>query len=184
MKLPAYTAIVVLAIFFAMVLGVAFWYNPHFPVRVLAGEQSVGTWLSGTLLTMMATLSLVTGIKQRWHPWLLLTAFFLLLALDERFMFHERLKEHIIFSQYADTLPQWLYELPVIIGACAGGVMALMLWHNLQGKSRFLLILAAIMGIVSVVIDILAAGVLWEECFKLTAELIMTCVLVFKVSES
>ena len=108
---------------------------------------------------------------------------FLLLALDERFMFHEQLKEQIIFSSYADKLPRWLYEIPVIAGACIGGFMALLLWRNLSLKSRVLLLFAVVMGTASVVIDVLAGGVFWEECLKLVAELLVVCALVMKVEE-
>lgn len=183
MKISAYKAIILLSVFFVMVLGVAYWYNPHFPVLVIGGEQSVGTWLSGALLVMMASLSLVISMRQRWYPWLLLAVFFLLLALDERFMFHEQLKEQIIFSSYADKLPRWLYEIPVIAGAWVGGFMALVLWRNLSLKSRLLLLFAVVMGTASVIIDVLAGGVFWEECLKLVAELLVVCALVMKVEE-
>jgi hypothetical protein len=183
MKVSASKAILLLGIFFVLVLGIAFRYNPHFPVRVIAGEQSAGTWLSGVLLIIMASMSLVISMRQRWYPWLLLAMFFLLLALDERFMFHEQLKEHIIFSSYADWLPRWAYELPVIIGGCLGGLMAFALWRNLPAKSRVLLLVAVVMGTASVVIDILAGGVVLEECLKLVAELLVVCVLVSRVAE-
>lgn len=183
MKVSANKAIVLLVVFFVLVLGVALWSNPYFPLKVIAGEQSVGTWLSGTLLTIMATLSLVLSMKQRWYPWLLFTIFFLLLALDERFMYHEQLKEHIIFSQFADSLPRWLHELPVIVGGCVGGLMALILWRNVSQGNRVLLLIAVAMGAGSVMIDVLSGGVFWEECLKLLAEVMVVCVLVKRVGE-
>jgi hypothetical protein len=65
-----------------------------------------------------------------------------------------------------------------------GTVIAFLLWHHLRGVSRKLLIGAVILGSASVAIDVLAAGVLWEECFKLVAELLIVCVLLREVDKS
>jgi hypothetical protein len=180
---PYYKAIAGLCIFFVSVFAVSLAFNPHYPVLVIAGESSVGTWMSGLLLIMAATLSMAIGIHKGWHPWFFAAAFFLLLALDEHFMFHEQLKEKMIFA-FSRTTPMshWMYELPVIIGACAGTIVAFLLWHYFHNTSRLLLLCAAILGSASVTIDILAAGVLWEECFKLIAELLITCALLREVA--
>ena len=181
MKISARTAILLLCSFFVSVLAVSFMANRRFPVTVLGGEDSVGTWMSGVLLIFMAALCLSISMKQRWYPWLFFTIFFLLLALDERFMFHEQMKERIIFSFHTIKLSRWIYELPVIIGACLGGCLALLLWRHLLVKGRMLLPGVVVMGAASVIIDVLARGVFWEECFKLLAELLMACILLLQV---
>jgi hypothetical protein len=183
MKISAGTAILFLCTFFASVLAVSFMYNRHYPVTVLGGEDSVGTWMSGVLLTFMATLCLFISMKQRWYPWIFFTIFFLLLALDERFMFHERIKERIIFSSHSFTLSRWIYELPVLVGACLGGCLALLMYRHLPLKGRVLLAVVVLSGTVSVAIDVMAKGVFWEECFKLLAELLMACVLLLTVED-
>lgn len=183
MKISAPIAITLLCSFFVLVIGVALLANPYFPTLMLGREDSAGTWMSGVLLVFMASLCLFIGMKQNWYPWLLFFTFFLVLASDERFMFHEQIKERIIFSFHERT-SRLVYELPVIIGSCIGGVMAILLWRHIPFKSRILLTGAVILGTTSVVIDIVAGGVLWEDSCKLLAELFMVCALLFKVESS
>lgn len=183
MKISARTAILLLCSFLVLVLAVSFIYNRHYPVTVLAGEDSVGTWMSGVLLIFIAALCLVISMKQRGYPWILFSTFFILLALDERFMFHEQVKEQIIFSFHSITLSRWIYELPVIVGACIGACAALLLWHHLPAKGRILLPIVVILGTLSVIIDVMAKGVFWEECFKLLAELLMACILLLTIED-
>jgi hypothetical protein len=180
MKITPRTAIVILCSFFVVVFSVALSLNPYFPVLVFAGEDSVGTWMSGAILIFIAALCLFISMTRHGYPWILLSLFFLLLALDERFMYHERIKEWIIFS--SGTTSRWVYELPVILGAGIGIFAAFLLWQNVSGKSRGLLVAAVIFGLASVVIDVLAAGILWEECFKLFAELLLACALLIRVT--
>lgn len=184
MKLTIRQAVLLLCVFFFLILSIAFFYHRHFPVLVLAGENSVGTWMSGTLLIFMFALSFVLSMKERRHPWLFLSAFFMLLALDERFMFHERMKEWIIFSSHGHAPSRWIYEMPAMAGACAGVFVAIILFRYLSGISRILLLCVVPLGLASVLIDILAGGVFPEECFKLLAELLMVCALVVKVKEA
>jgi hypothetical protein len=177
-----YKAAAALCVFFVLVFAVAFAFNPYYPLLVITGESSVGTWMSGVLLIVATTVSLITGMRKGWFPWFLLAAFLSVLALDERFMFHERIKERIIFS-FSPAPAPWLYELPVIAGACMGAVIAFLLWHHLRGASRMLLVGAVILGSASVAIDVLATGVLWEECSKLVAELLIACALLSEVDK-
>jgi len=179
MRRSSKNAILLLSVFLLVVLAAAFWSTRHFPALVFGGEDSVGTWVSGTMLTIMATICMVISIRERWYPWVFLTIFFLLLSVDERFMLHEQLKQHIIFSSGTDS--RWFYELPVIAGALAGMFVAFVLWRNLKWEGRVLLLIAVLFGLASVVIDIAAAGVFWEECCKLLAELAMVSGLVGRV---
>lgn len=183
MKISARIAIALLCGFFIIVLATAFFSNPYFPMVVLARENSAGTWMSGTLLTFMASLCLFISMKQRWHPWLLFAIFFMVLALDERFMFHEQIKERIIFSFQEVTLSRLVYELPVIIGACLGGFISVLLWRQMPSKSRILLAAAVVLGATSVMLDVLGGGVLWEDSCKLLAELLMACALLITIED-
>lgn len=113
-------------------------------------------------------------MRQHTWLWFCVTVFFFLLALDERFMFHEQIKEFIIFSLHnPTTASRWLYELPVMAGACVGLYIVYVLWPHIPSASRTLLLCATGLGFLSVVFDIQSAGVLWEECFKLIAELLV-----------
>lgn len=180
MSSPYRKGLGLLLAFFVLVLAGAFGYHSHFPQLVITGEASVGTWMSGALLIISATLCLITGMRHRIFPWLAIAAFFFVLALDERFMFHERLKTFIIFS-YAPQ-PRWLCELPVIAGAMGGAAIALVLRKQLDPAERLLLAAAVMLGTASVIFDILAAGALWEDCFKLMAELLVACALLKKAA--
>ena len=182
MKRTQDKAALLLCSFFIVVFVVAFAQNRHYPMLVIAGEDSVGTWMSGVLLIVCATTSISIGIRQSKAVWFLLALFFLILACDERFMFHEQLKEKIVFF-FGSTrgVSRWVAELPVLIGAVIGVFVSHFLWQLLTGKSRLLLVLAAVFGTASVIIDVLSSGVLFEECFKLAGELAIACGLLFKL---
>src|SRR5882672_10544044 len=176
-------AVGLLCVFFVVVFLVALAFNSNYPVLIMAGESSVATWMSGVLLVVSATASMIISMRRGWLPWLFISAFFFVLALDERFMFHERMKEHIIFNFTHNVVrSRLLNELPVMIAARAGAFVTFILWRHLQhGRNRILLFCATVLGTASVTVDVLAAGVLWEECFKLLAELSMACALLGEV---
>jgi hypothetical protein len=181
--MKAYKQSVVLLVgLFMLFFAITFAWQPQNPVLILAGESSPGTWLSGVLLIMAAGTALIIGLRRGWLPWYIASVFFFILAADERFMFHERLKEKIIFSFASSEAPRWLYELPVVLGACAGIALTILLWRHLQPVSRILLALAAIAGSISVGFDIMSAGVIWEDGFKLLAELVLVCTLLREVA--
>jgi len=180
MRRPDHLATKILCAFFILYFAIAFFFQQDFPVLVVAGEQSPGTWMSGALLVSGAVISLITGTRQGWWPWSLLFIFFMVLSLDERFMFHEQLKAHIIFF-YGKSTSVFLYELPVIMGACLGACVTFIVWCYVDVLSRTLLILAAVLGVLSIILDILNVGIFFEECFKLLAELFVVCCLLRNV---
>lgn len=175
-------AVVLLCVLFILFFAVAIVLHPYNPVLILAGESSPGTWMSGVLLIVAATAALITGTRRGWYPWYIAAVFLFVLATDERFMFHEQLKEKIIFSVDGAQTSRWLYEFPVILGALSGIAFTVLLWHYLQLTSRMLLACAAVLGSISVGIDVMHAGVVWEECFKLLAEILLVCALLKEVT--
>ncbi|MDB5255874.1 MAG: hypothetical protein JWM14_569 [Chitinophagaceae bacterium] len=181
MKRQYSKGLVVLITFFLLVLACSFYFNRNFYQLAIAGESSAGTWLSGVLLVMSATLSMVIGMRTKVFPWFCMTAFFLVLALDERFMFHEQLKERLIFAFHPATHSHLIYELPVILASCIGGLISFLLWKEFTNANRILLYFAIGLGLISVVFDVFTAGVLIEECAKLLAEVAITCALLRQV---
>ncbi|HEV8512654.1 MAG TPA: hypothetical protein VGQ59_05240, partial [Cyclobacteriaceae bacterium] len=160
MKKAESIAVLFLCIFFVIVFAVAFIWYRHYPMLVIAGEESVATWMSGVLLVVSGTISILIGVHRKKIFWFAIASFFLLLACDERFMFHEQLKEKIIFSRSTNSgISHWVTELPVLFGACVGAMVTYLLWLHLPVKSRLLLILAALLGSASVIIDVLSLGV-------------------------
>jgi hypothetical protein len=173
-----------IAIFIVIALSIltiviAFYYYRQFPALAVVVEDSPGTWLSGVLLSCGAGVALVLSILRGWKPWSLTTVFLFLLAADEHFMLHERAKQWIAFNIDNQTL--FIRELPVFIGAVAGGWIAWMLWRELIGFGKVLLLIAVFAGVISVTLDVIATDAMWEELMKLVAELGLVCALVVMV---
>ncbi|HMJ71432.1 MAG TPA: hypothetical protein VK508_21195 [Cyclobacteriaceae bacterium] len=177
-----YIAFGILCLFLVVVFTIAFLNNRYYPAYIIAGESSAGTWASGALLVMSATISLVFGMRRGWFPWSVVAVFFLVLAVDERFMLHEALKTKIIFHYGLDPARQYLLaELPVMGGAVLGMVISFVLWRQFRRTGRTLLVGAILLGIASVTIDVFALGVLWEDSFKVVAELLVTGALLSEI---
>jgi hypothetical protein len=177
-----FIAIGIVFAFFVVVIGISFIFTPHYTVTVISGESSVGTWMSGIFLVTAAVLTLVFGMQKGWFPWIFFFIFFMVLALDERFMFHEKLKEKIIFNFVSISESwRWIYELPVYIGSFVGAIIAMLLWRFLRRSGKILLLCSIILGSFSVLIDILSAGVFIEDSLKLLAEFCLTSALIGEV---
>jgi hypothetical protein len=180
MKPPFIYSSVFLIAFLIAVFGIAWRINPNYPRLILAGESSVATWASGMLLVMCGTFSLVLANRSKSLTWLSAATFFFVLAIDERFMIHEYIKQRLVFGYPSSS--NLVHELPVVGGAIIGSVMSFLLWHNLSRGARLLLLGAVILGTVSVVIDIMDAGVIMEEVAKILAEVMITIALLSKIS--
>ena len=162
--------------FFGLVVACAFIGSRHYPARALSGEASVGTWLSGALLIAASVSALAAGMRRGLIPWSLYGLFFAVLALDERFMFHEQAKTRIQFGYPGIREAwQWVYEVPVLLGAVVGGFLALHLGKRMGRRGRIFLGCAALLGSASVAMDVLHAGAVPEDCLKLLAELALLC---------
>lgn len=144
------------------------------PASIVSGEDSFGTWLSGTLLIASATASLLLWKARGPWPWILTSPFFWALALDERFMFHESVKERIQVASAGWPLPIYVSEAPAIGGALLGVAVCFALWRPLRPEGRALLLSGACLGIASVALDVLHRGAFPEDVCKLLGEL---CVL-------
>jgi hypothetical protein len=171
MRINGNAATVIIVLFFVVFFTVVLALQRQYPVLAISGEQSPGTWMSGVLLLLSAGLSLSLSFR-RMFPWMIIFVFFLVLAIDERFMIHEQLKERVVFAY--PRASRFLYELPVMLAACVGSVVAWVLFSELDTAGRVLLAGAALLGATSVIIDVLAAGVLVEDAAKLLAELFVT----------
>lgn len=175
----------ILSLFFCLVFAIAFTFTKDpFPL-VIAGENSVGAWVSEVLLIISATTTAIIASKRGWYPWIVFSLFFILLAVDEHFMIHESLKMQLVFVAYEATSKPtyWLGELPVIVAACLGLVVAWIMWKHSDRQARWLIIVGVAFGTISVIIDVLAAGVLWEDLCKLIGELAVTSALVWDVQK-
>jgi len=178
-----YTGVAILCLFFFLVFAIAFLFSNRSPTMIIGGENSVGSWISGVLLVISATATAIIASKFGWWPWLIFTVFFVLLAVDENFMIHEAIKRQIIFTSFERTNSPgyWRGELPVIFAACNGLVVAWIMWKSIDRNVRWLIVAGVIFGTTSVTIDVISAGVLWEDSFKLISELFIASALVWHV---
>jgi hypothetical protein len=152
-------------------------------IDLIAGENSIGAWLSGAFLIISSTITAVIASRRGWYPWIPFTIFFMLLAIDEKFMIHEAIKRKIVFSNFGKTSEPvyWIGEIPVILAACVGAVVAWILWKNVS-RYHWLIAAGVIFGIASVTFDVLTLGVLWEDSFKLIGEMAICSVLVIELN--
>jgi hypothetical protein len=155
----------------ALVVAVSFVFNRHYPESVLSGENSTGTWLSVFLLAGSCTATLIIGMQRTGFCWWVVSAFFFMLALDERFMFHERLKQYIVFSS-ADpaSVPFYLAEAGVLGGIIIGASMACLMWKHTLSKGRLFLVLGVAFGSLSAILDIADHCLFLEDLCKLLGE--------------
>jgi hypothetical protein len=184
MSAPRYTGVAILCIFFSLFFAIAFLFSDLTLTMIVGGEDSAGSWMSGVLLTISATITAIIASKRGWWPWMMFSMFFILLAVDENFMIHEAIKRHIVFTTFESTNhpDYWKGELPVIFAACNGLVVAWIMWRNVDNRVRWLVVSGVIFGTTSVTIDVLSAGVLWEDSCKLIGELCVACALAWEVS--
>ena len=175
----------ILCLFFFVVFAIAFLFSGDTATTIIAGEDSVGSWMSGVLLIISAAVSANAASVRKPYPWLLFTIFFALLAVDENFMIHEGLKRWIVFSRFEATgeAVYWIGELPVIAGAFVGALVAFVMWRHVDQKARWLIALGVIFGLISVTMDVVAYGVVWEDSCKLIGELAVTSALVWDVQK-
>ncbi|MEI9918874.1 MAG: hypothetical protein WDO14_08720 [Bacteroidota bacterium] len=185
MRRSRYIGVSILCLFFFLVLAIAFVSSDLSATMIIGGENSVGEWMSGVLLVISATVTAVDALRRGWRPWMIFSLFFILLAVDENFMIHEAIKRHIVFSSFEKTNHPiyWIGELPVILAACFGAVVAWMLWKNIDKGIRWLIPAGVIFEIASVTIDVMSAGVLWEDSLKLIGELCVTSALGYDVQK-
>jgi hypothetical protein len=180
-----YIGVIFLCILFFLVFAFAFAFTDRSPLLIIGGEDSVGSWMSGTLLIISSTTTAIIASKRGWFPWIIFSLFFFLLAIDENFMIHEAIKRQIVFVRYeASGDPvYWIGELPVIIAACIGAVVAWVMWKNVDRQVRWLIITGVFFGAISVTMDVVAFGVLWEDSCKLIGELAVASALVWNVQK-
>jgi hypothetical protein len=158
--------------------------NSDFPIKLIVGEDSPGTWLSGGMLIICMTLSLVLFITKRSTDWIILVVFFFALAIDERFMIHEFIKYELqSIIEDSAHIPKVVCELPVMFASIIGVFISVLLWVKSNKVSKTLLIGAVVCGTISVVLDIINLNIIIEESFKLIAEFLITSSLLCHIQQ-
>lgn len=130
---------------------------PHAAAEIFR-ERSPVAWLSGTLLASCAAVALAIGLRERERPafWALAAGLFAL-ALDERFMLHERLKALILralFDYDRAAMGVW-GNAPMLLVPLAGAAVLWSLRAELWRRACRPWILAAFaLGAVAIALDI------------------------------
>ena len=96
--------------------------------RLLVDEQSPITWLQTVLLVVAGVLAGLLAARRwlagdRLHPWSLLAAGFVWLALDDRFLIHERLRDDVLAGRVPDVLPWGKSGDVVLLAYAVGGLV-------------------------------------------------------------
>lgn len=146
--------------------------------RAIALEDAPIAWFQSTLIAASAVVSLCHATLDRGRPrtWYVVAAALFMLAIDERFMGHERLKEWIwvqMFDGDVNRAGRWP-DVPILFYAIGGA--ATVAWIARAVRSRFAarLIWSAItVGTVALVMDVTSQSIalqIWEELLELLAE--------------
>jgi len=141
-------------------------------------EEAPIAWLQSTVLAAGAVGCLAHGLigSRGTLGWSLSAMGLFALALDERFMGHERLKEWIWLEIFdGDVRRLWIWgDLPILIDGSIA--LAAAVWIVRQTRSRaaaVFLAIAAGLGAVAVVMDLATTSLsvqMWEELIELAAE--------------
>jgi hypothetical protein len=151
------------------------------PLAMLNRERSPIAWLVSVLLCMAAAAALGLALSAA-KPWRfgLLAAGCVGAGLDEAFMFHERLKESILFGVFEGDLDAMgvLGDLPMLIYPIAGlAIMVPLLQSPPSMWSRWLWGAALALGTLAVGGDILLPVHPWQAVEELTEVAVATCLL-------
>jgi hypothetical protein len=171
----------------AFVVVVAVAAGRH-AVQELMREKSPIAWLSTMLLVGSSTMALVLWMGGRGRAgfaWL--SAALVLAALDERFMFHERLKHQLlahVFDYHREAMGHW-GDAPMALVPLVGAGLIWVLRGELRGRLvRGLLVAAFTAGVVAIALDIateapVAQAV--EEVLEVVAEALFLLALLARV---
>jgi hypothetical protein len=152
----------------------------HWPWLELAfaAEHAPIAWVQSTVLAASAVACLAHALTRSrgTRGWSLSAMGLFALALDERFMGHERLKEWIWLEIFdGDVRRLWIWgDLPVLVN----GLIALgaAIWIVRQTRSRaaaLWIALAVLLGAVALAMDLATTSLTvqtWEELVELAAE--------------
>lgn len=170
----------------------AWW--PNLAVA-LALEDSPFAWLQSGLLVACATVAGIralidapgqssANIRARF-PWALLSLLLVLAALDERFMFHERIQEFLLFGLLRGdpALRPWTQAL-MLIYALAGIGVTLWLRRAMAEPAWRWCRAAVVLGIAAVALDVAFDSLtiqILEELVEAAAETLFLCGLFMEV---
>ncbi len=162
----------------------------HWPwlEQAVATEDAPLAWLQSSLLWSAATLALLLALAERagQRGWAGLALMLACLALDERFMGHERLKDWLLFHAFdGDPQRMGLWGDAPMLGYGIGGLLVLA-WLRRQRWPRpalRLMVAAVLVGCGALALDLFGRTLAWqalEECGEALAEALFCCGLLLR----
>ena len=130
----------------------------------IAAEQTPMTWLQSVVFVLAAVGALLVAhllwlsARPPVTPWLLLTAGFGALAMDERFALHERVRDGLLAPRGV-TVPFLPWVAPgdflVLLMAVIGLMLLPMIWRavGVDAGARAALLLGVVLAVIAVAID-------------------------------
>jgi hypothetical protein len=149
-----------------------------FVERAIALEDAPIAWLQTSLIAASAVVCLCRAIihGDRRAGWYVVAAALFALALDERFMGHEQLKEWIwlnVFDGDRARMGHW-GDAPVVLYGVGGAAVVLwMMRRGARGYPALLLWAAIAVAGCAIALDVVATSIwsqIWEELLELLAE--------------
>jgi hypothetical protein len=141
-------------------------------------EEAPIAWLQSTVLAASAVACLAHALTRSRGTlaWSLSALGLFALALDERFMGHERLKEWIWLEIFdGDVNRLWIWgDLPIVVNGAIALTAALWIARATRSIAAAIwLCVAAAFGAIAVAMDLATTSIVvqvWEELIELTAE--------------
>lgn len=169
-----YSAILYLVLFEISYIIVSLLLHFPWPERAFIGESSPITWLSSTLLVISATFAMVIHLygKETYIWWIIATGN-LVMAMDETFMWHERIKESILFNIFDGDIDAMGFsgELVILLYGLSGVIVFYFLFRKVHIKFlRGILLGVVSSGLCAITLDVSGANPVMEECLEILTE--------------
>ena len=139
-----------------------YWYGGDTPWRAFRGEESPINWFSSVQCAMLGAFALtvflvtrygratgVDPIPRAW-PWALLSFGFFFLSFDERFEFHENIRELYLKPRDVATSISWLKPGDIVLPlyALAGIALTFYLIKDLSRHRRSLILFVSALALI------------------------------------
>jgi len=189
------SSILILSISTAITAGIVYAWSPHL-AQALALEESPIAWLQSSLLVACACAAgfraMMTPPAEAVQklrgplPWAALALLLVLAALDERFMFHERVQDFILFELLGgDPSLKRLSQAAILAYAVAGVGVVLWLRQAMSAPAWRWCRAGIAVGFAGIAMDATFDSVsvqVFEELLEAGAETLFLCGLFMEAS--
>ncbi len=161
-------------LFLAVVIG---WDWPMWWVNINY-EKGALTWFSSIQLWTIAIVSLHLALRHQARIWYAMAFGFFLFSFDERFQFHERLRDLFLKPHGIGTHLPGIHpgDFLLLVVAGVGLGLSKFLWKELEKKGRVFFAIGVSVALVSVLLDALDISINNEtlRALQFTEEILET----------